>query len=144
MRNFKSWAWPAILLPHMKLSKGVNFEWIPILKIGQIWHKNGQKGLRNAQNMPFFKIWLRIMIIQIFLVRKMPLVVDFDANLTKREFFRKVPKIGKKMRKIETCPWTPIFVAHMKFSKKTYFEWVPSIKIGQIITKKCQNGLRSA
>ena len=30
----------------------------------------------------------------------------------------------------------------MKFSKKSYFEWAPSIKIGQIITKKCQNGLR--
>ena len=60
-----------------------------------------------------------------FLVRKIPFVVDFDPNLPKWDFFRKWPKIGQKMRKIKTCPWPPILVAHMKFSKKSYFEWAP-------------------
>ena len=92
--------------------------------------------------MPFFMIWPQNMTIQIFLVRKMPLDVDFDPNLLKRDFFRKWPKIGQKMRKIQTCPWPPILVAYIKFSKKSYFEWATLIKIGQIMAKKCQNGLR--
>ena len=77
-------------------------------------------------------------------MRKIPFVVDFDPNLPKWDFFRKWPKIGQKMRKIKTCPWPPILVAHMKFSKKSYFEWAPSIKIGQIMAKKCQNSLHRA
>ena len=49
-------------------------------------------------------IWGQIMKTQNFLVRKMPLVVDFDPNLPKRDFFQKWPKVGQKMRKIKTCP----------------------------------------
>ena len=59
-------------------------------------------------------------------------------------FFPKMAKNRSKMRKIKTCPWPPILVAHMKFSKKSYFEWAPSIKIGQIMAKKCQNNLHRA
>ena len=141
MRNFKSWGWPPILLPHLKFNKKGYFELAPLIKIGQIMAKKCQNGHRRAWNMPFFKICPRNMIIENFLVRKMPLIVDLDPNLPKRDFFRKWPKIGQKMRKIKTCRWPPILVSHMKFSKKSYFEWVPLIKIGQIMAKKCQNGL---
>ena len=89
----------------------------------------------------FSKSVPRIWLFRFFLVRKIAFVVDFDPNLPKWDFFRKWPKIGQKMIKIKTCPWPPILVAHMKFSKKSYFEWVPLIKIGQIMAKKCQNGL---
>ena len=112
-----------------------------MIKIGQIMAKKCQNGHRRAWNRPFFKICPWYMIIENFLVRKMPLIVNLDPNLPKQDFFRKWPKIGQKMRKIKTCHWPPILVSHMKFSKKSYFEWVPLIKIGQIMAKKCQNGL---
>ena len=38
--------------------------------------------------------------IQIDLLEKMPMDVDFDPNLGKRDFFGKWPKIGKKNEKI--------------------------------------------
>ena len=58
--------------------------------------------------------------------------VDFDPNLGKRDFLGKWPKIGKKMRKFNTCPSAPILVPHMKFSIKSDFEWYLRYKIGQI------------
>ena len=36
------------------------------------------------------------------------------------------------MKKFNTCPSPPILLPHMKFSKKSDFEWDPTYKIGQI------------
>ena len=42
-------------------------------------------------------------------------------NWAKQDFFKKRSKSIHKMKKFKSCRWHPIFVSHMKFCKKSYF-----------------------
>ena len=76
--------------------------------------KKCQKGLRRARIMPCFKIWPRIVKIQIFLVKKMPLVFYFDPNLAKRFFL-------PRKRRSATFRWVPPFSIAFLWSQSSGF-----------------------
>ena len=79
--------------------------------------------------MAFFKIQTQILKGLIFLIWEMALFLNFGPNWEKRDFLEKRPKSIGKMRKFKSCPWPSIFLSHIKFGKKSYFQWYPAPKM---------------
>ena len=58
-----------------------------------------------------------------------------------KKILRNGPEIGQKMGKFKNRHWPAILLPHMKFGKKSYFEWDPESKSGQKWPKNGQKRL---